>query len=398
MIGVYSFVWKFSVAGLLLALIFDPHNMILGAKYPFFFMVMMVLIFELIENGTRFTYSKETILWVAIISVAVPIYTIGIGIVSGKGEDVFVYIPSYLFGVIVLSINTKDKFLFYINALNYLLTILAFIIVAIYIISEYLDLLKFDLRAAGSEAQVLLLGYRVYADIYFPTVFYKTSPMIVFAVSYWSLKFTANGGYANFLILLICVAGLFLSGTRANMLFAIGIPFVCFVAANLKNVMLYFYTGMFLVVLTLIVPINDILNAMFSSEDESNSTKIGYFVDYLKLFSNPSTLLFGDGLGSIEYWSSFGDRASITELTFLEIFRANGVFVGSILIFAITYPLLKLVKKGSSEFNHIKLGFGIYLIGAAFNPLLFSSSGFAIMVAAVAVSFNYLAIMKREAL
>ena len=114
---------------------------------------------------------------------------------------------------------------------------------------------------------------------------------------------------------------------------------------------------------------------MLSFEEASNSTKIGLIDDYLNIFSNPINLAIGQGIGSSHYWISRGKIDYITELTYLEIFRSYGLFLGFIILLIIFYPVYILFyKKMSNEFS-ILISYFLYMVMAATNPIYFMSMG-----------------------
>ena len=125
----------------------------------------------------------------------------------------------------------------------------------------------------------------------------------------------------------------------------------------------------------------DELLILLNPLEHSNSAKIALIDDYLKIFSNPGDLLFGQGLGSYHVWEAYGNLAwFVTELTYFELIRNFGLFFGIIMLLMLFYPIVSafFIDKHYME-KHIIIAYFFYLIMNMSNPNLFSSMGMLIL-------------------
>ena len=124
----------------------------------------------------------------------------------------------------------------------------------------------------------------------------------------------------------------------------------------------------------------NLLGEFFSTNESSNKVKISLLSGYYEIFSNPITFLFGQGYNAHE-WSStlrtmivMEDKASKTELTYIEIIRVYGIFFSMIFIAMLLVVLHKL-RGLSSSYYWLYFSFLLFLINSAINPYLFSTNG-----------------------
>jgi len=132
--------------------------------------------------------------------------------------------------------------------------------------------------------------------------------------------------------------------------------------------------------LVLVVLNNELIQALFSFSETSNSMKIGMLDSYLTMLGDPLTLLFGQGYNSYE-WSAdlrkiiaMDIGASKTELTYLELVRVYGL-VWAALFMAFLVRAVYGLKEVGREFRWLYFGFFVYLLNCSLNPYLFSTNG-----------------------
>ena len=106
------------------------------------------------------------------------------------------------------------------------------------------------------------------------------------------------------------------------------------------------------------------------------------------MFSDPKTLLFGQGLGSYFYSSGFGTETSITELTYLEFIRNFGLIIAIIYYGLLLYPIRKLRNQTFKEMHFLILAYVAYLMICVSNPLLVSSSGMLVLAIVISKVFS----------
>jgi len=117
----------------------------------------------------------------------------------------------------------------------------------------------------------------------------------------------------------------------------------------------------------------DAIFFMFSSTSKSNLGRLSLLGDYIRELEIPSTFLFGQGLGATFYVSVNSSMQWIAELTYLEIIRHYGMFMGGILILMLLYPFI--YYKRYSDKKYLLIAYIGYLTMCITNPFIFSSSG-----------------------
>lgn len=106
-------------------------------------------------------------------------------------------------------------------------------------------------------------------------------------------------------------------------------------------------------------------------DDESSSIRLDYIDVYYDIFSNPAILLFGHGLSVIDWHN--GIKSPIIEFSYIEVIRYFGVLVGVMFIYLIFKAALNLIMIPFYRLRSI--GVLIFLVEAAFNPLLWGILG-----------------------
>jgi hypothetical protein len=106
------------------------------------------------------------------------------------------------------------------------------------------------------------------------------------------------------------------------------------------------------------------------------------------LFSNPKTLIFGQGIGSYFHSSALGTETSITELTYLEFIRNFGLTIALVYYALLLYPIAKLRNPIFRESHYLILAYFCYLVICVSNPLLVSSSGMLVLAIVICKIFS----------
>jgi hypothetical protein len=174
------------------------------------------------------------------------------------------------------------------------------------------------------------------------------------------------------------------------------IPIYIILTGNRKTQILsLIFFSIFIIVFGFFVEqVGKLIEAFFSVSETSNSMKLSLLNGYGEIFSNPVTLLFGQGFNAHE-WSptlrnmiAIEEKASKTELTYLELVRVFGIVIATALIGTI-FLLLRLTKNLHQNFRWIYPGFSVFLINAAFNPYLFSVNGILPLGLIAAIVYHY---------
>jgi len=239
---------------------------------------------------------------------------------------------------------------------------------------------------------LIFFGMRKYGGITLPYIYFITSPMLVFLLSYDSWRFFDKPSIKRFLILVFTMTALFLSGTRAHMIISIlGVLFIAFWYKYHRYAILFLLATVAILLLISPVVQSNVVADMFSSQEHSNSTKMNYLPTYKELFSDPMTLFWGQGFNAHVWSNSFAalvddGEESKTELTYLEYLRVFGI-VGLLVLFFVIIILWGNFRKMPKRFQWIEPALLLYLIVSVSNPYIFSSNGMSLFgLAAAALS------------
>jgi hypothetical protein len=223
---------------------------------------------------------------------------------------------------------------------------------------------------------VLFYGNRNYGGVGFYYFYFLASPMLIMLLSYDSWRFFEMPSLRRCLLLIVSIASLFLSGTRAEILLSlIALPFI-YLWRKFGKMSMVIMLGM--VLLSFLISTSPVVASFFSAYESSNNQKLSYLIQYGEIFQDPTTLIIGQGFNA-QAWSPqfasiiYGD-ASKTELTYLEYFRVFGLF-GIISAFIVGFTFLVDIKKVPMRYRWIEPCLVMYLAISAVNPYIFSSNG-----------------------
>lgn len=216
---------------------------------------------------------------------------------------------------------------------------------------------KFDMGLMGKST--------MYSSYY--RIFFKTSPLLVILIDESISKKNYAWGAVAFLAMCF-------SGTRANVFSSIIIIGSRLLMLGKKNTRLRYLIAAFAFVgLILCLPrIFGSVLAQMSTQGavESDAVRSNELYAYAEVFSNPFNLICGSGFGSQYY--SYGRNTLVTtsELSYLELIRCVGFPLAVVFIAFVAAPFF------SRRINkYTKIAYACYLLIAATNPFLFSSTG-----------------------
>lgn len=381
----------FFITLFIISCVFDPADKIIGAKEVLFILVAIVFLmtysFDIIKKGI-----SKTLFLYTLTMIGIPLLSV-LGYYIFNGSEPYaglILLKAYIFISLALVLNVaKLNFISTLcRILNFLSLLIVVLATAIYIYPELL----LPINIFGDTYGVMSVGERPYGDdLVLNLMYYVTSPLLVIPIAFYmdkALKEKNKFFTYLFLALFNCFA-MFLAGTRSNMFIAIFLPAVI-VFFNSKNKIKII--GILSIIFSIIsIVFSKEISIFLSLNESSNSLKVGFLYDYLKIFSDPVNLFFGQGLGSYYDWESRG-FFYISELTYLEIFRNLGLIMGLIMLFLIFYPIIYifLIEKKSKYHNkNIIFAYIFHLIVCITNPLLFSNIGMTILSIIMADIFNY---------
>ena len=87
------------------------------------------------------------------------------------------------------------------------------------IIFCFLSIVGGDLAFLFENEETFVVSRRAFGNIVLdPTIYYKTSPLLIFGLSYMSHTYRLKSPAFKLLIISLCLFTLFVSGTRANII------------------------------------------------------------------------------------------------------------------------------------------------------------------------------------
>lgn len=366
--------------------ILDPGNSILGLKEVTF---VMTFVLGLFHYGGLKRLSPFVIKVVLIIGFLLPLWGLFLGVTIGnefKMEVALSYIKSMLFVFLLMVIYRENEQLHKTFAIA-TLTLIPLIIALWYFVTNN-----------GIEALPLIfdedtvkISRRSYGPILIdPCIFYKTSPLLIFGLSYvCSLK-----SKLKFLLVPFILFALFHTGTRANMISGLFVVLLWSWKTIKNNKFLRAtFIGAGVIIGLLYVPylINDVF---FSKEEASMEIKASHMTSYMDYWlSNPLNFLLGQGLGSGMVTKVEG-LTYLIEPTYLEIIRHWGL-----LLFPVTFWFLILCPAYHFFYNkknvisnpykfYIFAYYAYAFVEIPSNPLLFGSSGMIVLSLAYVVVYH----------
>ncbi len=319
-------------------------------------------------------------LMIVYISFVMPLYGLVLYVIRGGWESSFIdtsYLAGGLLFLISLIYSNIDLARSGLFAMVVSLRLMVVLIFAVFL--EGVFELDADWTGFLTKTDQARIGVREFVGVKFPYIYFLASPMLIFLIGYELNNLHKNICIKNIAICIVVILAFTLTGTRAHIIIGmIYVPFLWIVAYTENRLLLMMISGF---ILTLIINIffADFVEAMFSVREASNLIKINMLDNYIDMFSDPYTLLFGQGYNA-HAWSSklnellVVDGASKTELTYLELVRVYGVFISlffCLLIIGLLYRLTKL----SGEFRWLFSALFLYLVNASLNPYLFSTNG-----------------------
>lgn len=362
----------------LLICIFDPANLILGAKVQVF--VALWLATVVIMGARRRTLDVPGWLLVyVLLFVAIPVLSIlRYYLIDGRSPfEGFQLLKGYLLIslALVLYVGRIDLM----APFSAMLTVLAALVVVTFL---YLELYPNEFAALhrmGIRTGTFFLDRRAYQSNFVLTqVYFVTTPLLVFSSAYYFDRAMSSGSRKRRLLFaglaVFNLLGMVLAGSRNNILAAALLPFMLW-PIYARDVLRSSLIALGILLLCTL-PFLAQLRIFFDPGEAGNSIRFGLLADYRQIFADPLTLLFGQGLGAYQYWGARGHINFISELTYLEMVRNFGLFGAVAMMVLLLLPVgLALARPVTRQLRGFGLAFFLYLVMCAFNPNLFSSMG-----------------------
>jgi hypothetical protein len=376
----------------LIICIFDPADEIIGAKVMVFVAIWFAMGISVLLSREDITLPPGLVMYITGF-VAIPLLSI-ICYYAFDGRqpfEGFAMLKGYfLVSLAIVLVLSKIDLL---PQLCAVLTILASLVIALFI-AIWLEPGLYDtLKSPAEAAGLLILDRRIYGDNFeFLQVYFVTTPMLVISIAYYfdramsvrdtrrKLLFSAVAG--------INIAGMFLAGSRNNIFVSVLQPFLLWPLYTRRPALYLFCSFAALALATL--PFADYLAGFLDPAESANTIKLAIIQDYSQIFGDPVTLLFGQGLGAYQLWSGkpFEPFAYITELTYLEMLRNFGLVGAIAMMGLLLFPAGSAARNRDRKDISLAIAWLLYLVMCASNPNLFSSMGMLILAALIANIFQ----------
>jgi hypothetical protein len=370
-----------SITAFIFVTIFDPADVVLGLKVPLFILCFITGGLVALVRPDRI-YVPMPLIFYTLLFVAIPLFSIFVYYLKSGTDPYagFIMLKAYFFIFLAIILVVTD-----IDVTKYLSNVL--VLMAVFIISLFIFLLIFPdyfslMNFVGMETQIFYPGKRSYDGTFvFQQAYFACSPMLVVPIAYYSFRFreSYNKDFWSLILLVISIVGLFLAGSRNNMFVAVIMPISLYIIFTRKSIFPIFLVSCLLMVLVSLF-VNELASFLDPTE-YSNMSKLSYLSDYAEIFSDLNNLFFGQGLGAYHKFSIFSEPYFITELTYLEVIRNFGLFLGLVILLMLVNPIFKSFRLGKNALlqKHMAVGYSFYLLMCVTNPNLFSSMGILIL-------------------
>ncbi|MBN2615548.1 MAG: hypothetical protein JXR71_07610 [Bacteroidales bacterium] len=380
------------MALLLADVMIDPNNLIFRVKYVLFVFVLLVWTVGFRPKMNRW---DSKLAYVAVfIGVFMPFYALSVGIINSVLHNVpvgnLVYLNSFFFFLLVLvTMNNTSYLTVLFNRSSLMIVLVTLLIYASLVLNPlwFKSLYQYFVMDKNVAAYAL----RNYGKITMLMIFYKTSSILVFPLSYYLYKILIDqktkARFVQYLLTVLIMVTLFLSGTRANVLslFLILIFYLGFFTYRRSKTWFVLVVSAGLVLFLLMLP--SVWEVFMNRHEASNAIKFGYLPSYADFFDqNLLSLFFGQGIGGIFYASVLNRMVGVTELTYLELIRIWGIPIAVIFGVILIWPLVREIK--SKKLSHLFIAYLAFLFIAGTNPLLLSSTGMLVLVYVFSMSFG----------
>ena len=378
----------------------DPGNLIFHLKYVLFGLVFFIW---LLKN-----YRRKLVLtrfqWFILLFIAffMPFYGMSTGLINSMLHNIpmgnFVYFNSFFFfALFVVTVSEKMDLvpLFNYSSLTIVLMSLGTYLVLIFNTGLFGDLYKYFVI----DKQVMVYALRNYGQTTLLMIFYKTSPLLVFPLSYYLYKLLIARQrkylFLNSLLLVLIALTLYFSGTRANLLslILIVIFYMGYTIYRKSKIWFLFFTAFGILIAFFLLPM--FVTTFLSKQEASNVVKLEHLFSYINYFNHHLlSLLFGQGIGGTFYASGLHRFIDESELTYLELIRIWGGGIAFIFMVIILLPLFVQIK--TKGLSHVFIAYLAYLFIVGTNPLLLSSTGMLMLVYVFTISFGNYGVLKRD--
>ena len=375
--------WLFSAVIFLIwfSAVFDPMGGLYNLRFLSLFGVLFCIMIIILVRPPRKVSLNLPVITILSLVVVMPFYGLLIYLVRGGWVGPFIDTSYLASAVLILTSFIYADSRLVLRGLASMLLVLRMLVATILCVQgSILFSLDDGWFNFFLQRQVAFIGVREYAGFELPYLYFVASPLLIYLASYDSWRLIKNPSLQSVSMCALTVLTLGLTGTRSHMAIAVLIVPIFFLYYHKKYLMWLLPIILFaLIFLFTIIPL-DLLAAIFSSQEGSNSFKISMIQNYSNIFDDPISFIFGQGYNAIA-WS--GDLASMvgqnsgaskSELTYLELIRVYGLIVALPFLWILGLIYFRVIRL-SKDYSWLGLAFLISLANASLNPYLFSTNG-----------------------
>lgn len=368
------------------SVVVDPSNTILHIK-DFCFVLFCITSFPYLN------FKKALIF----------IYFLLIYFVSFSFQEFFFYdqidysyafstLKTFIFLWLLFLVSKNSRYLVF-DYFYYSVLLLSFIISVLFLCCKYYPPFEnalFLLATKGFLKSTVFMSRRSFFGIEVFQLFYKTSPLGIFTLSFSLCKHLETRKTKYLLHSIFFSLFLLASGTRANIFSLLLIIFlsVMIYAFYHNKKIIFILLSTFVIIFFLFAT----YKLLTEHEEESLTIKTLHMKSYLSLFfQNPMKyLLIGEGPGSLFYTLGTNSFQPQTELCYFDLIRNYGLILtcGIILIYLYSLFLVKTKLKGAFGAT-LSFGYIAFLFICGTNPFLVSSTGFIVLILMFYIADNY---------
>lgn len=386
---------KLAIVLLWLAAVIDPIGNMFGVRYIALAAALCGLIWLVAIGEIVGLEKSQRGFLVLLLAVVFPIY--GLFLYSFHASDQEFIDTSYLAtGILIItSLLYRSRSMCEFGIRSFVLStrLLSLIVVTGFLFQLFgLD----GLIGLFTERSVALVSFRDYAGFSLPYIYFLASPLLILLLAHDFDAFRRSRSVCQFIVFGFTAFSFALTGTRAHILIAaLFAPLYMLLTSTLKTAIksVLLLAGVLALAMSL-EEVRLIIAAFTSTTETSNSMKLSLLDGYGEIFSDPRYLFLGQGFNAHE-WSTplrdmiaMEDKASKTELTYLELIRVFGLGLAGVFI-SFLFFLLRGLKRINGEHHWIFPGFSIFLVNAAINPYLFSVNGILPLGLFVSISYYF---------
>lgn len=380
------------VALLFMDVMVDPDNLIFHAKYILFILVFVVWLSGRPLGKTGIPLKLGfTLIFIALF---MPFYGLSVGILNNTLHNIpvgtLVYFNSFFFFLIVLV--TMNDTMHLTRLFNRSALLIVFMTLGLYVVlvlnpGQFGALYKYFVL----NKNVAVYALRNYGKFTMLMIFYKTSPILVFPLSFYLYRIfidpSKKASFPDYFITVLIAVTLYLSGTRANVLslFLILLFYAGFFTYRKSKSWFVLVAGLGLLAFLLAFP--SLWGLIMNPREPSNVIKFGYLSSYADYFNGHLlSLIFGQGIGGRFFSYGLNRFMDVTELAYLELIRVWGIPVAAFFGLILIWPLVTEIR--AKRLSHLFIAYLAFLFIAGTNPLLLSSTGMLVLVYVFSMEFG----------